>query len=539
MASRDTPRSPHYAAPMLRRTRIRPSLRPPVAALLALATLLPTAALAQRPSRADRWQSVRDTANALIVRDGIPSIAVAVAQGGRIIWEEGFGLADREKLMPATAHTLYSLASITKPMTATALMMLVEQGKIDLDKPANDYLGTGKITGLAGDAREATVRRVLAHTAGLPLHYQFYFQDQAYPVLSNDETIARYAIVTNPPGEMWEYSNLGYGILDHIIARVSGMDYADFMRARVFAPLGLPRTSVGIGPGLEPYVAQRYDRQQRRLPFYDFDHRGASAVYASAHDLVRFGMFHLKDRLPGQRSILRDSTIDLMQRPVAPAGALGSYALGWIVAEREGKRVVYHSGGMPGVQTLLLLYPDEDAAVVVLMNTVGDVGKVSREIERVLLPSYADARARSERAARERAAAAAAAAFVPPQPIIGEWAGTLRTWDRTVPMTLSIRADGDIHVRLGERGLEAVLNQPRWENETLIGRFAGTIPTADATRWPHEIVLSLRLHGEKLDGMAAAMTMTDPVYFALTSYVALTRKAPAGPTGARGAVPPN
>lgn len=458
-----------------------------------------------------------------MMRTNVPSVSVAVAQGGKIVWEEAFGWADREKMIPATPHTMYSLASISKPITATALMTLVEEGKVDLDRPANDYLGAGRITGLAGDASSATVRRVMSHTAGLPLHYQFYYADQAYPVVSNDETIARYAILTSPPGEAYEYSNLGYGIIDHIIARVSGMSYADFMRARIFAPLGLTRTSVGIGPGLEPYVAQRYDRKQRPLPFYDFDHRGGSAVYSSAHDLIRFGMFHLKDRVPGQHPVIRDSTIALMQRAVAPA----NYGLGWIVAERDGQRIVYHSGGMPGVQTVVVLYPAEDVAVVVLMNAVSDVGKVSREIERVVLPRYAEARARAERATPPQPLAGAPAPpFVPPQELIGEWVGTVRTWDRVVPMTLSVRADGDIHVRL-EGGLESVLNEVRWQNKTLVGRFAGTIPTSDARRWPHEIVLSLRPRDGVLGGMVAALSTTDPVYYALTSYAKLTRKSAA------------
>lgn len=80
----------------------------------------------------------------------IPSLSVAVAKDGKIIWEEGFGWADREKMIPAIPDTLYSLASVTKPFTATGLMRLVELGKIDLDKPANEYLGASKITGLAG-----------------------------------------------------------------------------------------------------------------------------------------------------------------------------------------------------------------------------------------------------------------------------------------------------------------------------------------------------------------------------------------------------
>ena len=485
--------------------------------LLVVLALWPVASPAQGKAPSDRWASVRDTVRELMTRSNTPSISIAVAHGGTIVWEEAFGLADREKMTAATPNTMYSLASISKPFTATGLMTLVERGMIDLDHPANDYLGVGKLTGLAGDANGATVRRVMSHTAGLPLHYQFYYANEPYSVVSNDETIARYGILVNPPGDVYEYSNLGYGIVDHILSRVSGVPYADFMRTNVFLPLGLTRTSVGIGPGLEPYVAQRYDQKQRPIPFYDFDHRGGSAVYASAHDLIRFGMFHLKDHRSDQRPILKDATIDAMQRAVAPA----NYGLGWIITEREGQRIVSHTGGMPGVQTILALYPAEDVAIVVLTNMVADVGKPFREIERIVLPKYADARAR---AAQTTAASAAPKPFVPPAELLGEWTGTVRTWERTIPITLLVQPDGDVHVRLGG-GLESLLNEARWQGNTLTGRFPGDVATSDAARWPHDVLLSLRLRNGTLTGMVSALQVAEPVHFALTSYGVLTRKA--------------
>jgi len=491
-------------------------------ALTATLALLPAGVKGQQPRTVDQWSSVRDTIRAVMARTDVPSVSVAVARGGRIVWEEAFGWADREKMLRATPNTMYSLASISKPFTATALMTLVERGKIDLDHPANEYLGNGKLTGLAGDANGATVRRVMSHTAGLPLHYRFYYADESYPVLSMDEAIARYGVLVTAPGAVYEYSNLGYGIIDHIIERVAGVDYGDYMRTSVFAPLGLTHTSVGIGTGLEAFVAQRYDAKQRPIAFYDFDHRGGSAVYASAHDLVRFGMFHLKDHLADQRPVLKDETLDLMHRAVAPA----NYGLGWILVEREGQRIVYHTGGMPGVQTILALYPAEDVAVVVLTNTVADVGRISREIERVTLPRYAEVRRRADAEARQKAQAASAKTFVAPAELVGEWTGTLRTWERSIPMALTVQPDGDVHVRL-EGGLEALVNGARWDDDNLTGRFAGTIPTSDASRWPHYVELSLRLRQGALTGMASAVTTSERVYFALSSYVSLTRKAAA------------
>lgn len=185
-----------------------------------------------------------------LTESGAPSIALALARDGKIIWEEGFGWADRENRTPATHHTLYSLASISKPITATGLMVLAERGRVDLDKPANDYLGPAKIRARTGNAAAATLRRIANHSAGLPLHYQFFYEDEPYRRPSMDETILRYANLVTPPGEHYQYSNLGYGILDYVIARQSGRRYPDFMREEVFAPLGLTHMSVDIGSGL-------------------------------------------------------------------------------------------------------------------------------------------------------------------------------------------------------------------------------------------------------------------------------------------------
>src|SRR5712692_5964075 len=121
---------------------------------------------------------VRELIRTRLVEQVIPSLAVAVAWNGTILWEEGFGWADRENRVPATEHIMYSLASISKPITATGVMVLEEQGKLDLDRPINDYLGEAKLKARVppgcGDAAYATVRRVANHTSGLPLHWHFF-----------------------------------------------------------------------------------------------------------------------------------------------------------------------------------------------------------------------------------------------------------------------------------------------------------------------------------------------------------------------------
>jgi len=499
---------------------IRPSAIPSFAvpAVLALVVVAPPV-FAQRAST-DPFAVARAHARAAVVDSGVPSLAVAVARGGKIIWAEGFGWADREARIPATEHTTYSLASISKPITATGLMTLAERGRLQLDKPANDYLGTGKITGLAGDASLATVRRVANHTAGLPLHYMFYYDGAIDRVPTMDEAIARYAVTVYAPGSSWQYSNLGFGILDHIIERLSGQSYADFMRAEVFLPLGMTHTSIHIAPGLEPFAAVRYDNAGKRVPFYDFDHRGGSAVYASAHDLVRFGMFHLKDHLADQKRILADSTIDAMH--VSTTGIPGSeYGIGWAVGDEMGLKRFAHSGGMPGVNTALYLYPTEDLAVVVLSNTTSrHPFTLAMDIVAGLVPRYAD----SLKARRARQTPPTPATWSTPARLAGEWKGTIRTWDGTKPFTLTFQADGDVVARLGDSP-RALVWDAGWQGDSVfVGRFAGTVPTPDASLHRHSIFLNLTWRGGKLSGQASAQTIPpDTVYFARTSYIDLGR----------------
>jgi len=337
----------------------------------------PTPTPTTNTAGADQLGTIRAQIEQLIIDGEVPSMAVAVARDGEIIWEEGFGLADRENGISATEHTPYPLASISKPLTATGLMVLVERGLIDLDNPINDNLGEVKLQARVGDAAEATVRRVANHTAGLPLHGQHFYDGEPYQPPSINETIRRYGYLVTAPGERWQYANLGYGILGHIISTVSGQEYADFMQEMVFAPLGMDHTSVHFGPGLVEDQVVKYTSDGMMVPPHDSDSPGASAIYSSAHDLIRFAMFHLKNDLPDQRVIITNASIDEMQRPSSDTGPMrdweheaSGYGIGWFVGVTEdGLRVVQHSGGTLGVSTVLGLLPDEDLAVAVLSNT--------------------------------------------------------------------------------------------------------------------------------------------------------------------------
>lgn len=450
------------------------------------------------------FDRVRGMIRAALVDKRLPSLAVAVARDGQIIWEEAFGWANREAQEVATPHTLYSLASISKPITTTALMVLVERGLIDLDRPINDYLGAARLQGRAADAAGATVRRVASHTAGLPLHFHFFYEGEPFSPPAMDETIRRYGTLVYPPGADYVYSNLGYGILGYIIERVSGRPFADFLREEVFLPLGLTRASLGITPELEPYQALRYGADGVAYPFYDFDHPGGSAVFASAHDLLRFGMFHLKEHLPDQKAILSDASIDAMQEP-AP-GTKDGYGLGWgITADERGYRTVSHSGGMGGVNTILKLVPSERIAVVALANAECMLPfDMTCEILAVLLPDYG-ARLAADLAAPKQDEEPPSQPWKPERGLLGEWQGSISTYAGDRSLTLRIRKDGDVHARIGN-GLWTLVNDARWENGALLGRMMGDIGTDDAAKRPYLLNLTLKRAGKSLGGAITVMT---------------------------------
>jgi len=166
-------------------------------------------------------------------------VAVAVVHGGSIVWEEGFGWANREARVKATAHTPFTMASITKPFTATTLMILAAEGKLSLDDSANKYLTNSRIQGMNGSADAVTVRRLGAHVSGLPTMFEGYDRDEATLVLASDALIRNYGRLVYPPRTCYEYSNIGFAALAVIASNLAGTDFGTLMTQRVLTPLGL------------------------------------------------------------------------------------------------------------------------------------------------------------------------------------------------------------------------------------------------------------------------------------------------------------
>lgn len=474
----------------------------------------------------DRFEGVRQTILAEIEGGRLPSLAVAVARNGKVVWEEGFGWADLEHQVPATHNTIYSLASVSKPMTATALMILVERRQVELDRPINDYLAQVKLTGHAAQASQATVRMLLAHTAGLPLHYHFFPRNEAYPRPSMEETIRRYGILVSKPGEQYQYSNLGYGIAGYIIERVSGMKYGEFMKREVFRPLGLSHTSVPTEPDSTRRLAVRYWDSVTPLPFYDFDHRGASAVFSSVHDVVRFGMFHLKAGFPDQEAVLTNRSIDQMKRPIAKRSDGRSYGMGWqILRNGDDPRVVSHTGSMGGVTAWLVLVPREKVAVALLANIqTSFVQQIGSQILTALLPRYGRSRT-SKANAWSTGSLADIRGSRPrlPRKIDGVWKGVVTTYEDQLPLTLWLRRSSESESQLDDQP-RSTLTRMKFQDGRLSAWMDGDIRTEDASRRPYVLVLSLKHQGRLMNGSVTALSRSSrKLPNALSSWVELRK----------------
>jgi len=479
-------------------------------ALILLATVVLTIHSCSASST-DHFPSVQIRADIENYLDetGVPSVAVAVAKDGKIIWEQGFGWADKENRLKATAHTMYQIGSITKNLTATAMMVLVERGLVDLDAPANQYLSDNKLQGCWCDPSEATVSRLLMHTAGLQDYWNSYYSHEEEKKIDTDEAIRRHGVLVYTPGQKYQYSSLGYGVAGHIIECVSGKAYAEFVKEEICEPLGLKEIVVRAESEPGEKMAQKYDREGKVCPTWLPNFSSSGFIYSSAHDLVRYGMFHLKNHLADQKPIISDSAINLMKTafdPKRPGGT--NYAFGWGVYHMSGFRVASHGGGGPGIDAELVLIPSENVVIVVLANSrAGRSSNICKIIAKEILPvanlgdlwrgfmSIFDVKEGAE--------------HVPISSFVGEWVGDIITYNGNIPIHLSVGEDGSAKVGRSQKDTDvaqwiSTVQGARVKDGFLDLWFNDGIIALDADRPEDYMRLIVRREGDVLRGSASA-----------------------------------
>jgi CubicO group peptidase (beta-lactamase class C family) len=453
---------------------------------------------------ADQFDPVREFIRRKLEQHEAPSIAVAVVRDGQIVWEEGFGWADKEQRRATSATTPYLLGSVSKPITATALMVARERGLVDLDRPINDYLGEARLRAAIGDVSGATVRRVVQHMAGLPEYSDAYYRDESGQSPSLALAIRRYGVLTRPPAEKFVYSNLGYAALGGVLAHVSGKSYGDFLHDAVFVPLGM-RQSAAPGPHLSRIRAVGYLPDGGPEVDYTRIYVPAADLYASAHDLARFGLFHLKAHLPEQQQILADKIIDEMKDTTVPMGD-AAYGLGWHMRrDAKGRRQVLHGGASAGADAQFTLVPEQKVCVVVLANVTRHwPGALTESVTNAILATMLGGKPDDFPTLQPTPPPKTSGL---PGKLEGKWVGAVHTHQGDLDVTLWCQQSGEIQVQLGKQA-KIPVREGRLEAGSFTGGMDGDIGTDDARRRPYTLQWDVTLRGDVLNGSLYATTRT-------------------------------
>jgi CubicO group peptidase (beta-lactamase class C family) len=314
-------------------------------------------------------------------------LAVAVVRDGEPTWFHDHGVSDVTSAAPITPDTVFRVGSLTKTFTAVAVMQLWEQGRVDLDAPANDYLSTFRLRPTRPGLRPASLRHLLTHTAGVG--YWRRWSDLLHPV-SGAGVEARRLLPLGEyyrgglpqevqPGTKWVYSNHGFAALGQVVEDVSGQLLADYLREHVFDPLGMRDTALVRSARVRSALARGYLVRSRGLvpaPDRPVPTPGGGSLYSTSTDLARYVDCLLHHGAGAGGRILEASTVAQMFSPqFRPDPRLPGMGLGFDLGVEDGHRTVGKSGVVSGFLAALTLEPSAGLGVVALANTGGLSGQ--------------------------------------------------------------------------------------------------------------------------------------------------------------------
>jgi CubicO group peptidase (beta-lactamase class C family) len=308
--------------------------------------------------------AVSDYVRVEMQKQHVPGLALLVAREGTIVQAEGFGWANVELQVPVKPETVFQSGSVGKQFTATAVMMLVEQGKVSPDDPLAKYFSNAPASW-----NEVTIRQLLSNTAGFtdyPDKFDFrkdWTEDELLKMVQNIP-------LAYPAGTKWEYSNLGYLTLGLLIHRVTGEFYGDFLQEHIFKPLDMNTTRIISEADIIPNRASGYRLEKGELKNQDWvapmvNTTADGSLYFSVLDLAKWDAALYTEKL------LKRSSLDLMWTPAKLKNGQPNkdgYGFGWFVSMRHGHRVVHHDGAWQGFKSAIARYVDDRLTVVVLAN---------------------------------------------------------------------------------------------------------------------------------------------------------------------------
>jgi len=458
-----------------------------------------------------RFAEVASFARERATKGELPSIAIAVAQNGRIVCEEAFGWADREKQIPATPNTVYAAGSVAKALTGTAIFMLADNGKIRLDDAPAQY-GVHVRT-YAGDG--ITIRQLLSMTAGIQ-HGWFY----DYGLDQHGKGLLKhYAISAFPPGQHFIYSNFSYGILGEVVERAGKRPFREFMRGQVFNRLQMTSSGFNLR-GRD--VAIGY-QAGKAVPPHTFEPEAGGGFYTSAHDLALFGMFQI-DSAQNLISPERMKEMHTAMHPFETDPQIKSgYTSGWGVFNfKDGSSVLISNGRVLAGSATLLVLPKAGVVIACLTNTAS-------EAMDHLTFQFADlfsggVSANLESAFREIEAAETSRPFHADASELGTWLGAVDTPKGKLPARMQIT--GDDHMQIGfENGAMVPVGDLGIEEGFLSGEAVTSLSLPETGNQPSKLQLQLLwVDGSHIVGTARTESTGDLPHFGLPLYISLSRQ---------------
>jgi CubicO group peptidase (beta-lactamase class C family) len=360
------------------------------AGLAILAVMTAPGVTAQSAMSADAQSAIDSFLNMAVERGYVPGLGVAVVREGRVIYQRGVGMADRETGRRVDANTIFYIASCTKAFTALGTVLLDRAGVLELDATLAEILPDARLaTGL--DPRAITVRQLLTHTHGIagngPVSYRAAYSGEIERA-SMVRAIAAHQPAQN--GTAYAYSNLGYNILSLGIDRLAKKPWQDVLAERVFRPLGLTSTSARVSEVPANRLAMPYRAEPEgmaRLPYAkkDANMQAAGGIVSTTGDLARWITAVMDGGVIGGKRIfpaeIMTEVLKVQAKFSARSGGVErtGYALGWNYGTLDGQTIVEHGGGFPGFSASISFIPASRIGVIVLGN-----GAYSPQLQSVL-----------------------------------------------------------------------------------------------------------------------------------------------------------
>jgi CubicO group peptidase (beta-lactamase class C family) len=346
-------------------------------------------ALRAQPARDARFEALASLAEAKMKEYGVPGVALGVLDNG-VVTIRGLGVTNAEDPLPVTAHTVFPIASISKTFAATAMMRLVEQGKVDLKKPVRAYLPDFRVRDEAV-SRDVTVWHLLTHLGGW--EGQVSGPERGTETLTNFVTSITDLMQVAPPGAAWSYNNAGFSIAGRVIETATGTSINRAIRDLVFQPLGLEHAGTTAGD----FIVQRFAAGHTsrngvttlQRPFSPSTSVTAGGVGLCMTDLLAYARFHMGDGTAANgEQVLKRESVELMRTAQAAKQSTDdSIGIAWHMRHVGPIRTFAHGGTLGGHILLLEIVPERNFAIAILTNS--NAGwRLNQDVEREALKSY-------------------------------------------------------------------------------------------------------------------------------------------------------